>query len=95
MALVFSAKQQEKGHPLTIFLNNDGVTLANTTIARFAEHQKIISDAISKGATIIICPMCMKYFGVKEADIVKGLTIGSPDITGAALFKDNTKTLSW
>lgn len=30
-----------------------------------------------------------------EADFIGGAKLTNPDITGPALFKDNTKTLSW
>lgn len=43
---------------------------------------------------MLVCPMCSKKFGVAEADLVPGAKLGNPDITGAALFKDNSKTLS-
>jgi len=96
MGITFSAKQLERGHPLTIFLNDKGVLIGSKThSAKFADHQKAMSELMSKGATILICPMCMKHYGVKEADLLPGLKVGSPELTGGALFKDNTKTLSW
>jgi hypothetical protein len=48
-----------------------------------------------KGATVFICPMCMKHYGVKKSDLLPGLKVGRPELTGGALFKDNTKTLTW
>lgn len=39
--------------------------------------------------------MCMKYYGVKEGDLLSGLKVGTPELTGAAVFKDNTKSLTW
>jgi len=39
--------------------------------------------------------MCMKHYGVKEADLLPGIKVGNPEVTGGALFKDNTKTLTW
>jgi len=96
MAITFGAKQSERGHPLTIFLNDKAVLIGSKTNAgKFAEHQKALADLMGKGATILICPMCMKHYGVKEADLLPGLKIGNPELTGGALFKDNTKTLTW
>jgi hypothetical protein len=37
----------------------------------------------------------MKHYGVTEADLLPGLKVSSPDLTEAALFAGNTKTLSW
>jgi sulfur relay (sulfurtransferase) complex TusBCD TusD component (DsrE family) len=96
MALVFGQNQQERGHPLVMFLNDRGVLVGSKAqSAKFAEHQKVLTTLMSKGATIIACPMCMKQYGVKEADLLPGIKVGSPEVVGGALFKDNTKTLTW
>lgn len=96
MGLVFGKNQLERGHPLTVFLNDRGVLIgAKANAAKFADQQKILSDLMAKGATILICPMCMKHYGVAETDLLPGLKVGNPDLTGAAVFKDNTKSLTW
>lgn len=96
MALTFGAKQQALGHPLTLFLNDKGVMVGSKAHARqYPEQQKLIAEILAKDGTVIICPMCMKHYGVKEEDLLPGLQIGKPELTGAALFKDNTKTLTW
>ncbi len=96
MALTFGAKQHAMGHPLTLFLNDKGVMVGSKAHARqYPEQQKQIAEIIAKGGTVIICPMCMKHYGVKEEDLLPGVLIGKPELTGGALFKDNTKTLTW
>jgi sulfur relay (sulfurtransferase) complex TusBCD TusD component (DsrE family) len=96
MGLAFGRNQLERGHPLTIFLNDKGVLIGSKVNAgKFAEHQKILDALLAKGATVLICPMCMKHYGVREGDLVPGIQVGSPDVTGAALFRDNTKSLTW
>ena len=96
MGITFGKKQFERGHPLTIFLNDKGVQIGSKGNAdKFAEHQKALTALMSKGAVILICPMCMKHYGVKESDLIPGLKIGNPEATGAAVFKDNTKSLTW
>lgn len=96
MAIMFSKAQQGRGHPVTVFLNDKGVVVgAKANAQKFAEQQKTLSEIISKGGVVIICPMCMQRYGVKEADLLQGIQIGNPDLTGSALFKDNTKTLTW
>lgn len=96
MAISFGTKQQAKGHPLSLFLNDKAVFVASKAhSAKFAEQQKALAEVIAKGGVVIVCPMCMKHFGVKEADLMPGFKVGNPDLTGAALFKDNTKTLTW
>ena len=44
---------------------------------------------------MLICPVCMKHYGVKETDLMEGIKVGNPDATGAALFREGTKTLTW
>lgn len=96
MGITFGKNQHKHGHPLTIFLNDRGVFIGSQAYsARFADHQKMLVEVMSKGATVIICPMCMKHYGIKEADLLPGIKVGNPDAPFAALFKDNTKTLTW
>ncbi len=96
MGISFGKNQLERGHPLTIFLNDKGVFIGSRENAtKFADHQQVLGELMSKGAVVLICPMCMKHYGVKESDLLPGLKVGNPELTGGALFKDNTKTLTW
>lgn len=96
MGIAFGKSQLERGHPLTIFLNDKGVLIGSKANSKtFADHQKSLGELMGKGATVLICPMCMKQYGVKETDLLPGLKVGNPELTGGALFKDNTKTLTW
>lgn len=96
MALTFSKAQFERKHPLTIFLNDRGVFIASRAYSeRFKHHQEVLEALAKDGATIIVCPMCMKHYGVKKEDLIEGAKVGNPDLTGPALFKDGTKTLTW
>ena len=96
MAISFGKNQFERGHPLTIFLNDKWVNIGSKeNSVKFADHQKALGEIMNKGATVLICPMCIKHYGIKEADLLTGLKVGNSDHTGSALFKDNTQTLSW
>lgn len=96
MALNFGSGQMKRGHPLTVFLNDKAVLLgAKANSATFAEQQKQISELMGKGAVVIACPFCMKHYGVADADLLPGVQVGNPDLTGGALFKDGTRTLTW
>jgi len=96
MAMVFSKHMMERGHPVTIWLNDKGVFLAAKEHAgKFADQQKMLGELIAKGATVIACPFCMKHYGVKDADLLEDVKVGNPDLTSSLLFKDDTKTLTW
>jgi intracellular sulfur oxidation DsrE/DsrF family protein len=96
MALTFAGTQLERAHPLTVWLNDKAVLVASKKEhVAFGEQQKMLAALIAKGASVIVCPMCMKHFDVKEADLIDGAKIGNPDMTGAALFKEGTQTLTW
>lgn len=96
MAISFGGNQLERGHPLTVFLNDKGVFIGSkANSAKFKGQQKMLSEILSKGAVVLACPMCMKHYKVKESDLLPGLKVGNPELTGGALFRDNTKTLTW
>jgi sulfur relay (sulfurtransferase) complex TusBCD TusD component (DsrE family) len=96
MALSFARQQQALGHPVTIFLNDRAVLVGSKTrAASLAEQQGLLAELLASGGTVLICPLCMKHYGVKEAEILSGLQIGNPTKTGAALFRQGSQALSW
>jgi sulfur relay (sulfurtransferase) complex TusBCD TusD component (DsrE family) len=96
MAINFGKHHSASGHPLTIFLNDKAVMLGvKAGSTKFADQQQALSELISSGALVIMCPMCLKQAGYTEADLITGVKLGSPKVTGDALFKDGTKTMSW
>ncbi len=96
MALLFSKHQLERKHPVTILLNDRAVLVASKANAeKFKEQQEQLAGLIKAGATVIICQMCMKHYNVAEADVLPDIKLGTPEIVGAALFKDHTKTMAW
>ncbi|MEQ1742689.1 MAG: DsrE family protein [Candidatus Nitrotoga sp.] len=96
MGVYFGKEQFDRGHPLTIFLNDKGVLIGSKAkSAKFSVHHKVLTELINKGAAVHICSMCMSAYGVKEKDILPGIKISSPELTGTALFKDNSKSLTW
>ena len=50
--------------------------------------------ALARGLALATL-LCMKHYGVKEAEIMSGLQIGNPTKTGAALFRQGSQALSW
>jgi predicted peroxiredoxin len=87
--------------PTTIFLNVDGVRLANKNIPQNTHVngktiQDMLQDFMADGGEVIICPMCMKNVGgMKQEDLLKGVMIGGSDITWPALFAEDVTVLSY
>jgi sulfur relay (sulfurtransferase) complex TusBCD TusD component (DsrE family) len=96
MAINFGRHHFSTGHPLTIFLNDKAVILGvKAGSSKYHEQQQALSEAITAGALVIMCPICLKQAGYSEPDLLAGVKLGGPKITGDALFKDGTKTMSW
>ena len=96
MAINFGKHHSANGHPLSIFLNDKAVILGvKAGSTKFADQQQALAEVIASGALVIMCPMCLKQAGYTEADLIAGVKLGSPKVTGDALFKDGTKTMSW
>jgi intracellular sulfur oxidation DsrE/DsrF family protein len=95
MALKFSQGQQERGHPITVWLNDKAVLVASKDDATFAPQRALLAELMAKGAEVIICPFCMQHYGMAETALMEGVKVGNPDLTGAALFRDDTRTLTW
>ncbi len=96
MAIRFSKAMMERGHPVTVFLNDKGVMIASkTNSGQFGEQQKELAALMSKGATVIVCQSCLEHFGLKTTDMLDGVKPGTPEMTSEALFKEHTRTMAW
>lgn len=96
MGIGFGKSQYERGHFVTIFLNDKGVLLASTkNQSMYAQHQEMLKSIIDQGGQVLICPMCLKHYGLKKSDLLAGIQVSNPEITGNALFSDNIRTLVW
>lgn len=96
MAMVFSTAMMERQHPVTIWLNDKGVLLAaKANAGQFGPQQEKLAALMAKGATVIVCPFCMKHYGVNEGDLIDGAKLGNADLTSGLLFKEGAQTLSW
>lgn len=96
MAFNFGSHMNAAGHPLSVFLSDKGVFLGvKSGAAKYPEQQKMLAEIIAKGGTVIMCPLCLKHYGFSEADLLPGIKMGGAKVTGEALFKDGTKTMSW
>ncbi len=101
MGLHFAHATLKMGHPVTVFLNLDGVRLASKT----GEQEKkpsmqripreIVADFIKDGGTVLMCGPCMQEFGLRMEDLVAGVQMGRPGLTQGFIFADNARTLTW
>lgn len=95
MAMAFAENVLKRGHPVTVFLNDEGVKVASKSGTEAARGREALGKLIQGGATVIACPHCMQHYGVKESDLVEGVKLGNPELTQGELFKPNTRTLTW
>jgi intracellular sulfur oxidation DsrE/DsrF family protein len=96
LAIAVSKAMFERGHPLTIFFNDRGILVtAKQNGEKFKEQQATLTELTAAGAMLIACPKCMKHYHIEASDLLAGITVGNAQVTGDALFKANTRTLSW
>lgn len=94
--LTFGLHQHENGHPLTLFLNDRGALLGSRTHAdKLAEPQRLVDELMRQGAVVLIAPLSMKHYGVREDDLLPGVQISNRKLSGEALFRGTTRALSW
>lgn len=96
VGIQFAKEQFERGHPLTILLNDQAVRIAATENTRnFINQQKLLRELMGKGAVVLVCRRCMQHYGVAERSLMPGMKMDDPERTGEALFRDDTRTLTW
>lgn len=89
------------GYKVVIFLNVRAVFLASKSFATDTfsgsghSLQDMLKMAMGKGATVIICPMCMHKAGMTMDNVIDGVIKGGPDVTMKALTADNTVVISY
>ena len=95
MATKMSFMFQKDGHPVTIFLNDKAVMIAAKTHKEFSKSQDNLRKFLKRGGKILVCPMCLKHYGVDPKDLIDGAKIANHQAVEAALFAPNTKAISW
>lgn len=96
LGLTFGLHQHENGHPLTVYLSDQGVLLAARSQAgKYAEPQKMLTELVARGGVVLVCPPCMKHYGVRDDDLLPGFKPSNRKTAGDALFRDGSRTLSW
>ena len=96
MAIAFSMEQLKHGHPVTIYINCQAVQIVNkANNKRYAMQQQKLTEFAAKGGTVLACRVCEKFLRFQESDLIPGVKLSTANSVAEALFKDNTKTLSW
>ena len=102
MAISFSTKiRMEKKIPVTIFLNVEGVRIADKNIVGHNHStgkslKEMLAGFMQSGGKVIVCPMCMKNVGgLTKDDLIDGVVVGGSEVTWPALFAKNTTVLSY
>lgn len=95
MALAFSQKVVESGHAVTVFLNVDSVRIASKTPGQHKDNQALLVALLKSGATVLACPHCVEHAGMKPADLIDGVKMGTPESIQRALFEPGARALSW
>jgi predicted peroxiredoxin len=102
MAVSFATKVlQNTEKPVTIFLNVDGVRLADTSIPQNTHKSgktldQMLTNFMAEGGVVLICPFCMKNVGgIAEDQLLEGVIIGSPEYTWSAMFAEDVTVLSY
>ena len=102
MGISFASRMlKEQGMPVTIFLNVEGVRLADKNIPQNVHVSgktlpEMLQTFVADGGTLLVCPMCMQNVGgMTQEDLIEGAVVSSPGLLGAALFADNVRVLSY
>lgn len=102
MAITFGTRVlTQKKIPVTLFLNVDGVRIADKNIPGNKQVggkslQVMLAEFMQAGGHVIVCPMCMANVGgLGKDDLIPGVEVGGPDITWPLLFAEGTTVLSY
>ena len=91
MALQLAGHALDDERPVVIFLNVRAPVLASKkgpADLAFRDNPpivKMLKDLMGRGATVLVCPHCMKAMGVTEADLIEGMQVASRETLFAQL----------
>jgi sulfur relay (sulfurtransferase) complex TusBCD TusD component (DsrE family) len=75
-AIDYAKEELEQGRPVVIFLNDRGVLAAALTHAQtYREQQRDLTELMKRGATVLVCPDCLKQYGVDPKGLLAGVKI--------------------
>jgi sulfur relay (sulfurtransferase) complex TusBCD TusD component (DsrE family) len=75
-AINYAKDELEQGRPVVIFLNDRGVLAASKINAEsYKEQQRSLTDLMKRGATVLVCPDCLKQHGIDPASLLAGVKV--------------------
>lgn len=75
-AVDYAKDELEQGRPVVIFLNQRGVLAAALTYAKaYRDQQRDLAELMKRGATVLVCPDCLQYYGVDPTKLLAGVKI--------------------
>lgn len=92
MAIRFAGVSLSRGNQTVLWLNSEGVRIANAK-AKPTEVTQMLKEFISKGGKVYVCPVCAEKLGVKQ--LIEGAEFARPDIIFGLLSQDRVRILSW
>ncbi len=102
MAIFIAQKAlAEKGAEATLFLNVDGIRLADKRLpspgrAGGATLHEMLRTFMQAGGRVYACPMCMQNVGgMSEQDLIAGIQVATMDAVWSALFAKDVRVLSY
>ena len=93
MALSLATNMQKAGASVTVFLDREGVRLADQrergdlTWGDSGPISKAMSDFVAAGGKVTVCPHCAELAGVTAADLRPGTTMGSHQGVAALMLE--------
>ncbi len=85
------------GEKINLFLMGDSVVAAKTgqeTPKGYYNIGEMLTDIISKGATVKVCGQCIKARGIKGEELVSGVEVGRM-LELAGWIRESDKTLTF
>lgn len=100
MALKVSEMLASAGAKVTMFIDLEGVRLADTRTpqdlrwGQTVPISELYARAVEAGVTIFVCPHCAEAAGMRPTDLREGAAIASPD-TLASMFLSADKVIDF
>jgi predicted peroxiredoxin len=101
MAISIAQKALAKSMPVTIFLNVEGVRLADVGLP-LSRHvtgktpREMLQEFMNAGGKVYACQMCMNLVGgFQEEELMKGVEVADESNLFPLLFASDTKVLSY